>query len=119
MNYIDEDNLMILTHSPVVGSVVKTPENKTIGEISGVILNTFTGDTPLALVCLYADKSQRKSRYIAISWDHFEDNASQIQEFVLDIKRVKWKDLSYFNHGYQTSQNEPLPNITSQHIWAR
>ncbi len=117
MTYIDEDNLMILTHSPIVGSEIKTPENKVVGEISGVVLNTFTGEVPYALICLYATNKALKNRHIAISWADFEDTAAQEQEFVLNMKRIKWKDLSYFNPGFQSSQNEPLADVSSQQVW--
>ena len=117
MNYIDEDNLMILTHSPIVGSAVKTPDNKVIGEISGVMLNTFTGDVPYALVSLYANNKSLKNRHIAISWKDFEDKVSQKQEFVLDVKKIKWKDLAYFNPGYESFQNEAMNSTSSQQIW--
>ena len=118
MTCLDDDNLMTLTHSPIVGSEVRTPDNKVIGEISGVVLNTFTGDTPFALICLYAKSQHLKNRHIAISWDYFEDATSREQEFVLNVKRIEWKDMAYFNSEYQLSQSEPLPAVASQQIWA-
>lgn len=121
MTNIDKDNLMTITASPIVGSVVKTPQDKTIGEISGVILNTITGEVPFALLTLDDNNSETKGKQIAISWEDFEDNSGHSQEFILDQNKVDWHDLPQFNAGYQPpySQHELMDSIPFIHGWAR
>ena len=122
MTYIDEENLMIITASPIVGAVVKTPHNETIGEISGVILNTSTGEVPFALLSLNDNTNKTKYKHIAISWRDFEGNTAHSQEYILDLKKIKWQDLPHFNSGYQPaySQYEPMDTVhTSQGGWPK
>jgi hypothetical protein len=122
MTYIDEDNLMIITTAPMVGAVVKTPHNESIGEISGVILNTSTGDVPFVLLSLNDNNNKTKGQHIAISWEDFEGNTLHSQEYILDLKKIKWQDIPHFNSGYQPaySQYELMGTVhTSQGRWPK
>lgn len=122
MNYIDEDNLMIIHASPIVGTVVKTPHNETIGEISGVILNTITGDVPFVLLSLHEKYGKIKGQHIAVSWEDFEGNTPHPQEYILNLKKIKWQDMPRFNSGYQSaySQYELMDTVhNSQKNWPK
>lgn len=92
----DNHHYITITVSPIVGTNVKTRDDEPIGEISGVVLDTRTGNAPYVVLGLNAKNITAHRKYIMLSWESIHSNAHQPQEFILDIDKNKLENLPGF-----------------------
>jgi len=106
---IDNHHYITVTASPVVGTIVKTTNDKIIGEISGVVVDTKSGKAPYAVLALDNQFKIRNRQHILLSWKRLSCHASHQHAFILNVDNNKLSKLhDYFADAAQYTIGKPL-----------
>ena len=99
---IDSNRYLTISVSPIVGTLVRTSDKEKVGEISGVVVDTKTGNAPYVVLALDTQPHTSNRKYIILSWKRFTANTPQQHEFMLNIDKSRLKNLHGCYSDYKT-----------------
>lgn len=113
----DNNHYITITVSPIVGTRIITKDKEPVGEITGVILDTKTGNSPYVIIELDPKIVASIRKHIMLSWEAIHSNAHQPQEFILDIDKNKLKSLpGFYSDGTSGCSQYALEKVVAKKL---